>query len=88
MTSDLILKYHDTGATVERDDQVLHAYGWPKEGGHVWKIADSRSGPYRQQVCYHGSVNTIMTEDSPRSTAAHIAELYDIPADRILPRWA
>jgi len=78
------LTYDDCSARVMRDGKITHAYGWPRSGGHVWAIVDTRGGPERRQACYVGSTLTILTEDTPRATAVHIADLHRIPSDRIV----
>lgn len=78
------LIFDDCSARVMRDGKITHAYAWPREGGHVWEVVDMRGGPERRNVCYAGSTNTILTEDTPRATALHIAARHRIPNTSVI----
>lgn len=84
MTANTNLIFDECSARVVREGEITHAYAWPRTGGHVWEIVDTRGGPERRNICYKGSTNTILTEDTPRATAMHIAALHGITASAVI----
>lgn len=73
--SNLVLKYDDCSAALYDGDTCLRAFGWPKNGGHVWETVGQHGNIRNVGVCYQGSSSTILSEAKPRDTARHIAEV-------------
>lgn len=80
------LEYDDTSAALYDGEKCLRAFGWPRDGGHVWETLDFKGNVRNSSVCYRGSHNTIISEDAPIETAKHLAEVCGVPEIAIVKR--